>query len=352
MSEIKPGLSYGLAGVNIEAGNQAVKLIKPLAESTFDSRVLTEIGGFSGLYGLGSLDIKDPVLVSSTDGVGTKIKIAILANKHDTVGIDLVAMSVNDILVAGAKPLFFLDYIATSQLIPEKIQKIVHGIASGCRQAGCALLGGETAEMPDFYQEGDYDLAGFAVGIVERNRIIDGSLVGQGHKIIAIASSGLHSNGYSLVRKIIFEKLGLQVDSPLFSKTVAEVLLTPTRIYCKSILATLRISEVHGMVHVTGGGITENLPRILPNGCQAVIDTELWEVPPIFAFLQKEGKVDSAEMYRTFNMGVGFLLLVPPQQTESVMTILNDHGEQAWVIGKVQKQISEERVIFLGIQKS
>ncbi|MDR1165013.1 MAG: phosphoribosylformylglycinamidine cyclo-ligase [Deltaproteobacteria bacterium] len=340
------GLSYREAGVDIRSGDESVRLIKPLAESTFDSRVLTEIGGFAGLYGLGSLGLDDPVLVSSTDGVGTKLKVAFLTGKHDTVGVDLVAMSVNDIIVQGARPLFFLDYIATSRLVPAQIEAIVKGIADGCKRGGLALLGGETAEMPGFYAENEYDLAGFAVGVVERKRIVDGSLIALGHKIIALASSGLHSNGYSLVRKIIFERLGLRVDSPLLGSTVGEILLEPTRIYATSVLAARRYAEIHGMVHVTGGGLTENLPRVLPLGCQATLRSKSWEIPPLFEFLRREGGVSLDEMFRTFNMGVGFLLIAPESETDAILTALAERGEEAWLIGEVEKQVGRERVLY------
>jgi phosphoribosylformylglycinamidine cyclo-ligase len=348
MSEIeKDGLTYKKAGVDIQEGNRAVKLLTPLAQSTFDSRVLNDIGAFSGLYSLSSLALNDPVLVSSTDGVGTKLKVAILADRHDTVGIDLVAMSVNDVLTQGAKPLFFLDYLAMSKIEAEKVEMIVSGIVNGCRQAGCALLGGETAEMPDFYSPQDYDLAGFAVGVVERANIIDGSNIALGYKIIGLQSSGLHSNGYSLVRKIIFDKLKLSVDSPLLGSTVSEVLLSPTKIYVQSVLAVLKRHPIHGIVHVTGGGIVENLPRILPTMCRAVVDTKVWKRPAIFDFLANEGNLEFFELYRTFNMGIGLMLVVAPGDAKSITAILEDHGEKPVEVGEILPQIGDERITLL-----
>ncbi|MDR2142731.1 MAG: phosphoribosylformylglycinamidine cyclo-ligase [Deltaproteobacteria bacterium] len=339
------GLTYRSAGVDIDAGNEAVRRLAPLARSTFDSRVLNDIGGFSGLYGLGSLNLDDPVLVSSTDGVGTKLKVAIMAERHDTVGQDLVAMSVNDILTQGARPLFFLDYLAMPKIDPEKVEKIISGVATGCRLAGCALLGGETAEMPGFYQDNDYDLAGFAVGVVERNKVIDGSMIGLGHKIIGVSSSGLHSNGYSLVRRLMFERLGLKIDSTLFEEeTVADVLLKPTKIYVNPVLTALRRHEIHGIVHVTGGGILENLPRVLPGGCRATISLSSWARPPIFDFIKKEGQLATEELYRVFNMGLGLLLILPDNEVNPVMAIMEDHRETPQVVGIIEAQTDQDRV--------
>ncbi|MDR1086120.1 MAG: phosphoribosylformylglycinamidine cyclo-ligase [Deltaproteobacteria bacterium] len=344
MTNETDSLTYRSAGVDIEAGNEAVRRLAPLARSTFDSRVLNDIGGFSGLYGLGSLNFTDPVLVSSTDGVGTKLKVAIMADRHDTVGQDLVAMSVNDVLTQGARPLFFLDYIAMSRIVPEKVEKLVRGIAAGCRMAGCALLGGETAEMPDFYRPDDYDLAGFAVGAVERSKIIDGSLIGLGHKIIGLSSSGLHSNGYSLARKLIFERMGLKIDSLLLGSTVAEVLLKPTKIYVNPVLTALRRFDIHGIVHITGGGILENLPRILPGGCRATIELNAWQRPPIFEVLKEVGRMDTDELYRTFNMGLGLLLIVPDSSVEQVMAVMEDHRENPRVVGVIELLSDQDRV--------
>jgi phosphoribosylformylglycinamidine cyclo-ligase len=343
----KLSVTYKDAGVDIEAGNEAVRLITPMAQSTFDSRVLNDIGAFSGLYGIGSLGLKDPVLVSSTDGVGTKLKVAIMANRHDTVGVDLVAMSVNDVLTQGAQPLFFLDYLAMGRIEPEKVALLVSGVTSGCRQAGCALLGGETAEMPGFYRDGDYDMAGFAVGVVEREAIIDGSDIALGYKLIGLPSTGLHSNGFSLARKIIFDRLGLAIDSPLLDSTVADVLLAPTKIYVQPVLAVLKRHRIHGLVHVTGGGIIENVPRVLPAGCQAVIYTKSWARKPIFDFLAASGNLETQELYRTFNMGLGMILVVAPKDVNDVIGILEDHGEHPALIGTVVPQIGSSRVTLI-----
>jgi len=277
------------------------------------------------------------VIVSSADGVGTKLKVAFLADRHDTVGIDLVAMGVNDLLVHGAEPLFFLDYLAASKVIPEKVEAIITGVVAGCKEAGCALIGGETAELPDFYAAGEYDLAGFAVGVVERDRIVNGASVRTGDVILGLASSGLHSNGFSLARKIVFGVMGLTIGDPLpgIDRTVAEELLRPTRIYARSIMPLLAEFSVKGMAHVTGGGITENLPRVLPEDCRAVIRRGSWVVPPIFSLLMREGNVAEAEMLRTFNMGIGFILIVGREESESVTRRLAGLGEQVFQIGEV-----------------
>jgi phosphoribosylformylglycinamidine cyclo-ligase len=342
----KTTLTYKEAGVDINAGNETVRLLTPLARSTFNFRVLNDIGSFSGLYSLSNLSVNEPVLVSSTDGVGTKLKVAIMADKHDTVGVDLVAMSVNDILSQGAKPLFFLDYLAMDKIIPQKVSQIVTGIAEGCRQAGCSLLGGETAEMPGLYQSGDYDLAGFAVGLVDRDAIIDGSSIALGYQILGLPSSGLHSNGFSLARKIIFEKCGLGIDSPLLGQSVAETLLTPTRIYVAPVLAALKGHCLHGVVHVTGGGLLENIPRVLPMGCRATIKLGSWEIPPIFDFLAKEGRLEMTELYRTFNMGLGLLLVVRPTDVDSVINVLQDHGESPVIVGMIEAMKDTRRVVL------
>lgn len=330
-------ITYKDAGVDIAAGNNFVNLIKPLVQSTSRPEVMAEIGGFGGLFSLNTSKYKNPVLVSGTDGVGTKLKIAFMADVHDTVGIDLVAMCVNDIVVQGAEPLFFLDYLATGQLRPEKAADIVKGIAEGCRQAGCALIGGETAEMPGFYADGEYDIAGFAVGVVDRDKIIDGSSIGVGNRLIGIASSGLHSNGYSLARKLVFERMELAIDSemPGTGKAVADVLLTPTRIYIRSIMNLLKDYSIKGIAHITGGGLLENIPRILPKGCRATIHLSRWECPVLFDVLQNAGNVDRDEMYRTFNMGIGMVLAVAESDAEDMLDRLNGLGERAWVIGEV-----------------
>ncbi|HEX9021176.1 MAG TPA: phosphoribosylformylglycinamidine cyclo-ligase [Nitrospirota bacterium] len=331
-------ITYKDAGVDIDAGDLFVETIKPYVKSTFRPEVLTHIGGFGGLFALKKY--KNPVLVSGTDGVGTKLKIAFLTNRHDTVGIDLVAMCVNDIIVQGAEPLFFLDYLATGKLKPREHADIVKGIAEGCRQSGCALIGGETAEMPSFYGEDEYDLAGFAVGAVEKKKIIDGSKIRLGNALIGLASSGLHSNGYSLVRKVLLEKSGYGVNdilSELGGRTLGEVLLTPTRIYAKTVMALMKDFDIRGMAHITGGGITENTPRMLPKGTQALIRKGTWDIPPIFKLVRKKAQVDDAEMYRDFNMGLGMILAAPKTQAGAVMKKAEKLGEKAYLIGEIVK---------------
>jgi len=331
--------TYRDAGVDIDAGNAFVKMIKPLVKATSRPEVIADIGGFGGLFSLNAAKYRNPVLVSGTDGVGTKLKLAFLTDRHDTIGIDLVAMCVNDIVVQGAEPLFFLDYLATSRLEPEKAAQIVKGISEGCVQAGCALIGGETAEMPGFYAEGEYDIAGFTVGVVDRDNIIDGSSITVGNTLIGIASSGLHSNGYSLARKIIFEKMGLGLDETLpgAGKSVADELLTPTRIYVKSILNLLRDFRINGIAHITGGGLLENVPRVLPHGCKAVIKRNSWTVPVLFQLLQDGGNVEDAEMLRTFNCGIGMVLAVPEEEAEEILIRLAGLSEQAFIIGEIAK---------------
>ena len=331
--------TYKDAGVDIDAGNTFVKMIKPLVKATSRPEVLADIGGFGGLFSLNTGKYKNPVLVSGTDGVGTKLKLAFMADRHDTVGIDLVAMCVNDIIVQGAEPLFFLDYLATGKLDPEKGAAIVKGIAEGCMQAGCALIGGETAEMPGFYADGEYDMAGFTVGVVERENLIDGSSITVGNRLIGLASSGLHSNGYSLARKVIFDRMGLGLNDQLpgLGRSVADELLTPTRIYVKSILNLLRDFQINGIAHITGGGLLENVPRVLPNGCKAVIGKESWQVPPLFRLLQEEGNIDDDELLRTFNCGIGMVLAVPEKDADEVLIRLSGLNEQAVVIGEVAK---------------
>jgi len=296
-----------------------VRRIAPLARSTHRPEVLGGLGGFAGFVRVPA-GLTEPVLVSSTDGVGTKLKVAFLAGRHDTVGIDLVAMGVNDVLVHGAEPLFFLDYIATARLDPGLVETLVAGVAAGCRDAGCALVGGETAELPDLYAPGEYDLAGFAVGVVERARLVDGAAVRPGDVVLGLASSGLHANGFSLARRIVFDVLKLDVAAPFpeTGRTVGEELLEPTRIYVKPVLALLRQLDIHAMAHITGGGITGNLPRVLPEGCRAVIHRSAWTVPRVFGVLAEAGHVAEAEMFRTFNMGIGYVLVLPRAQAETL----------------------------------
>ncbi len=348
MSE-KP-VTYKDSGVDITAGNNFINLIKPLVKATSRPEVLADIGGFGGLFSLNASKYKNPVLVSGTDGVGTKLKIAFLTDRHDTIGIDLVAMCVNDIVVQGAEPLFFLDYLATGKLLPEKGAEIVKGIAEGCKQAGCALIGGETAEMPGFYADGEYDVAGFTVGVVDRDNIIDGSCISVSNRLIGIASSGLHSNGYSLARTLVFDKLGLSINDtfPGSDASVADVLLTPTKIYVRSILNLLKDFSINGIAHITGGGLLENVPRVLPKGCQAHIYTNRWERSNLFTVLQKAGNVERDEMYRTFNMGIGMVIAVPEKQAEDIIYRLKGLGEDAWVIGDIATcGAGDERVVLV-----
>ena len=330
-------ITYKQAGVDTGAGAKAVELMKEEVKSTFRSEVLTEIGGFGGLFGFNKAAYKEPVLVSGTDGVGTKLKIAQMIDKHDTVGIDLVAMCVDDIVVSGAEPLFFLDYIAIGKLIPEKVAQIVAGIASGCRMAGCALLGGETAEHPGVMAPEDYDLAGFCVGVVDRNEIIDGFGIREGDKVLGLASSGLHSNGYSLVRKVFLEEGNHSLNKNLteLGCTLGEELLKPTKIYVSSVLKAIKQCEIKGMAHITGGGITENVPRILPENYDAKINLSSWDAPSIFKFIQKEADIDEEEMFKTFNMGIGMVIVVPPENISSVKSFLAKEGEDVFEIGEV-----------------
>ena len=335
------GISYKDAGVDIDAANQSVDMIKKWVGKTSRPEVLADIGSFGGFFALDNSKYREPVLVSGTDGVGTKLKIAQLMGVHDSVGIDLVAMCVNDILVHGAEPLFFLDYIALGKLKPALVEALVKGVSQGCLQAGCALIGGETAEMPGFYGEDEYDLAGFAVGVVERSRLINGSAIEDGDLLIGLPSSGLHSNGYSLARKVLLEKAGLKPDSYVeeLGKSLGEVLITPTRIYVKTILSLLEEVEVRGMAHITGGGIGENLQRVLPAGLGAMIDSEKMDIPPIFKLIQENGQVPREEMFRTFNMGIGFILAISPHHHDKALKCLHSKGENPIVIGKVQAGI-------------
>lgn len=330
--------TYRDAGVDIDASDDFIRRIKPLVRSTFRPGVHTEIGGFSALFSVPVLNMKKPMLVSSTDGVGTKLKVAFMMDRHDTVGIDLVGMSVNDIVICGAEPLFFLDYFATGKLKPDTAVEVIKGITQGCNEAGCSLVGGETAEMPDFYADGEYDLAGFVVGAVEEDKIIDGSQVSLGDKAIGVASTGLHSNGFSLVRKIFFNQLGLSVHDkmPGTDDNLGETLLTPTRIYVKTVLNLIRDFPISGMAHITGGGLTDNIPRILPDSCRLRIDKESWPVPKVFQVLQEAGGISETEMFRTFNMGIGLVILCPESECDNVMIRLRGLNEKAFVIGEIE----------------
>ncbi|GMV48793.1 MAG: phosphoribosylformylglycinamidine cyclo-ligase [Nitrospira sp.] len=339
--------TYREAGVDIDAGDAFVEHIKPHVRATFRPEVLTDLGGFGGLFRFQADRYRDPVLVSGTDGVGTKLKIAFLMDKHDTVGIDLVAMCVNDIAVSGAEPLFFLDYFATGKLSLGTAEAVVRGIAEGCRQAGCALIGGETAEMPSFYAAGEYDLAGFAVGVVDRSKMIDGRGIVPGDAVIGLASTGVHSNGFSLVRKVLFEKSGLTVDSqvPELGGTLGDTLLTPTRIYAKQILALAEAYPIKGIAHITGGGITENLPRVFPPHCGARIQRGAWPVLPVFHLIQERGGVSAEEMARVFNMGIGLVLVVAPEHADQVMAKAIELGDRAYRMGEIVTQAAEEGVV-------
>ena len=346
---------YHQAGVNIQAGEEVVRRIRPLAKSTFRPEVLGDIGSFGGLFRLTHEKYIDPVLVSGTDGVGTKLKLAFLMDRHETVGIDLVAMCANDIIVSGAEPLFFLDYLAVGELVVDKAEAIVKGIADGCRQAGCALIGGETAELPSFYQKGEYDLAGFAVGVVERSKILTGENIKPGDAIIGLASSGLHSNGFSLARRVLLEQAGLSLDISLegMRETLGETLLTPTRVYVKSILRLIEEFSIHGLAHITGGGVSGNVPRVLPKGCNAHLDKGTWPTPKIFSHIQQFGQVEEEEMYRVFNMGIGFILIVPSDKSHAVIERANQLGERAFCIGEiVEKLQGSPCVTFSGESKA
>ena len=330
-------LTYADAGVDIDKANDLMSVIKTIAKQTRTSGVMGEIGGFGGLFSLNLANLERPVLVSSTDGVGTKLKIAFMMDRHDTIGIDLVAMCVNDIAVQGARPLFFLDYLSIGKLDTGIVTDIVKGIGEGCKQAKCALIGGETAEMPGLYNKHEYDLAGFSVGIVDNDKIIDGSDIHVGNRLIGIASSGLHSNGFSLVRKICFDILKLDVDTHVSELDCAlgEELLTPTKIYATTIQRIIRDLPVHGFAHITGGGIADNLLRIIPKTCMALIQKDSWEVPPVFPFLQQAGKIARKEMMRTFNNGIGLIAVVPEPSVEDIMERLNAMDERAFVIGEI-----------------
>jgi len=331
-------MDYRASGVDIDAGIDVVRRIRGLARSTFTPGVLSDIGSFGGLFRLDPGRFRDPVLVSSADGVGTKLRVAFMTGRHDTIGIDLVNHCVNDILVQGAEPLFFLDYFGTGRLHPEVAASVVTGMAQACRENGCALLGGETAEMPGFYADGEYDLAGFIVGVVEREHLIDGRGITAGDVLVGVPSSGLHTNGYSLARRIAFDTLGLEVDSqvPELGCTVGEALLVPHRSYLSMVQPLLGGRRIKGMAHITGGGITDNLPRVLPAGTAALVRTGSWAVPPVFRWLQDSGRVPAGEMLRTFNMGVGLILIAGPEQAEQLIAELSARGgRDARVIGEI-----------------
>lgn len=347
MSEKKKGLTYAEAGVDIDAGEREVELIKKSVQATYTKGVLGDLGGFGGLFRLKDELSEDPVLVSGTDGVGTKLRLAIDMGIHDTIGQDCVAMSVNDVLVQGARPLFFLDYIATGKLEPELMADIVKGVAAACIESGCALLGGETAEMAGFYAKGDYDVAGFAVGIVDKKDLITGERIREGDVILGLPSTGIHSNGYSLVRRIISDHgLSLEKTYEGFDRPLGEVLLTPTRLYPKTVLPVLKGADVKGLVHITGGGFYDNIPRVLPKGTRAEIDADAWPMLPVFPFIMHEGGVEPHEMYRTFNCGIGMLLILTKEEAEKAKQILSDRGEAVYEIGRITS--GEQDVVVTG----
>lgn len=342
----KPSLSYKDAGVDINAGNELVERIKPHVKRTTRPEVIGGLGGFGALCALPG-KYKEPILVSGTDGVGTKLRLAIDLKKHDTIGIDLVAMCVNDLVVQGAEPLFFLDYYATGKLEVDVASDVVKGIAEGCIQSGCALVGGETAEMPGMYHAGDYDLAGFCVGVVEKAKIIDGSKVQAGDALIALGSSGPHSNGYSLIRKVIDVAGVNPATEQLVGKTLGDQLLAPTKIYVKSVLELIEKVDVHAIAHLTGGGFWENIPRVLPDNTKAVIDEKSWEWQPVFKWLQEKGNIDSYEMYRTFNCGVGMVIALPQADVEKALNVLRQAGENAWLIGQIESLNPGEKQVII-----
>ena len=341
--------AYEQAGVNIEAGYEAVKRMKSHVERTARKGIMGTFGGFGGMFDLSELNLKEPVLISGTDGVGTKLKLAFMVDKHDTIGVDCVAMCVNDIVAQGAEPLYFLDYVALGKAEPAKIEQIVKGVADGCVQSGAALIGGETAEMPGLYDEDEYDLAGFAVGACEKAAIVTGEKIAEGDVLVGIASSGVHSNGYSLVRKIVFEDNGYAIDAVVegyeILGKIGEALLTPTKLYAKPVMEMLKEADIHGMAHVTGGGFYENLPRMMPEGLATEVDLGTWPVLPIFEFLKDKGQLEDKDLYNVFNMGIGFVIAVKSEEADKVIEIAKKHGEKAYTIGRVVKG---EGVIFNG----
>ena len=330
-------MTYSQAGVDITNGNKAVDMIKPIVKSTFRPEVVTDLGGFGGLFVLNKDKYEEPILISGTDGVGTKLKVAFDTGVHNTIGIDAVAMCVNDVLVNGAEPLFFLDYLAVGKLEPEQVAQVVEGVAEGCRQAGCALIGGETAEMPGFYTPGEYDVAGFTVGIVDKKKMIDGSTIKEGDVVLGLPSSGLHSNGYSLARKVMFEKAGYKPEDKveLLGTTVGEAMLKPTRIYVKTVLGMLEKAEVKGMAHITGGGFLENIPRVLPDDVDVIIEEGSWPVPPIFSLIESIGNIEKKEMYRTFNMGIGYVIITDQANAMKICDYMSEIKEEVYLIGMV-----------------
>ena len=336
-------MTYRDAGVDIDAGNESVSLIKDAVRATYRSEVMGDLGGFGGLFALNTKDYKEPILVSGTDGVGTKLRLAFLLNKHDTIGQDAVAMCVNDILVQGAEPLFFLDYLAVGKLEPMQVAEIVTGVARACKESGCALIGGETAEMAGFYPIGEYDIAGFSVGVAERSKLITPARVKAGDVLLGLPSSGVHSNGYSLVRKIVFERKGFKGDEYMeeLGQTIGEELLTPTRLYPRICLPLIREFDIHGMVHITGGGFYENIPRALPEHMGAEVNGAAWTIPPVFRLLQEWGNVDWTEMYRTFNMGIGMVLIVSSDEADRITAQLNAQNETVYHIGHVTEGAHE-----------
>ncbi|MGE7827683.1 phosphoribosylformylglycinamidine cyclo-ligase [Paenibacillus sp. NPDC093718] len=342
--------TYKQAGVDIAAGNEAVERMKKHVKTTFRPEVMTDLGGFGALFKLNKDQYEEPVLVSGTDGVGTKLKLAFAMDQHDTIGIDAVAMCVNDIVVQGAEPLFFLDYLACDKVIPSKIESIVKGIADGCNQAGCSLIGGETAEMPGMYSEGEYDIAGFTVGIVDKSKMINGSNIAAGDTVIGLASSGVHSNGFSLVRKLLLEDAGYSLQQELLELggRLGDVLLAPTKIYVKPLLGLLKEIEVKGMAHITGGGFIENIPRMLPDGVNVDIEYGSWPILPIFKLMQEKGSISNKDMFTTFNMGIGMVLVVKEQDADGVLQYLRSAGEEAYVIGRVTE--GERIVTFTGAE--
>jgi len=341
-------LTYKDAGVDIDAADKFIDSVKKIVKPTFRPEVMSSIGGFGGMFALNKQKYDNPVLVSSTDGVGTKLRIAGMMNKHDTIGIDLVAMCANDIIVQGAEPVFLLDYISIGKINHEILENVLKGIADGCKQAGCSLIGGETAEMPSFYEDGEYDVAGFVVGVVDKEKIIDGSSIAVGDKIVGIASSGVHSNGFSLVRKVFFDSLKMKQDDYVeeLGCTVGEELLKPTRIYVKTVLNIMRDFQINGISHITGGGLADNIVRVLPKGCRAKINLGSWDSLPIFDFLRGKGNVDEEDMLRTFNNGIGLVLIVPSEDADEIMLRLKGLNEKAFLIGEIESKGRKKNIQF------